>query len=435
MRKPWIIYGFAVALFASLPALATTEQRVENFIIDVGKHPTEHRHAFVVSNDSDGDVHLCFGYANDFKKGNTGSFRAKATITRFDPETGESADEGFAKRGDLKSNKWLRCIQTSQVLQGDTVVVNYTLTGLPRLRGGTVHIKTGLGRERMLVTELRGREAQSDPGDPTQIHHRSRGIFAEAGKHKPSWHQGWIVPKDSVGDVQFCFGYGNNFKKGDTGSITGTAEITRTDPETGEASVQTITKSGDLKSNRFKKCREIDPVRAGDSVVAEMLLSELLAPPSETGGGGSGEDGGGGGGGGGENPPTNTGEVSAADQQAISAMSKMTAISVGNRVRGGRTFLIGHRYNCANLLEAPTIAAVYEKFVRACGRRATGGGLTNSEIAAISKLKRMKHTSAIRWESGGRVIGEYWTQATGTRHKTTNSIEKAVAWLVSEGRL
>jgi hypothetical protein len=86
-------------------------------------------------------------------------------------------------------------------------------------------------------------------------------------------------------------------------------------------------------------------------------------------------------------------------------------------------------------MEASTIAGVYDKFVRACGRRASGGALTRSQVDAIAKLKRMKHTSAIRWESGGRVIGEYYTRATGTRKHTTGSIEKAVAWLVSEGRL
>ena len=97
--------------------------------------------------------------------------------------------------------------------------------------------------------------------------------------------------------------------------------------------------------------------------------------------------------------------------------------------------MIGHRHNCENLMEAPTIAAVYDKYVRACGRRNTGNALTASQNAAIAKLKRMKHTSALRWESSGRVIGEYWSRATGTRKKTTKTIEAAVNWLVSEGRL
>jgi len=463
-----VTIGLIAALLTGLPILAASKNVAESKMVLDGEYPTSERHVQVVPYDIDHDVYACVGTAHDNQRfPNEGYNIAKITISRPDPETGEVSVEKHGKRGTLSRNKWLRCIHTGPLRAGDTVEFDYEFSNYRKPRGSTIHIRSTLSEARMLISELRGPEAQGDTGVPTQFHQRVSNSVSENGKHPKFIRQASVVHADSLGKVEFCVGYGNTIvKKPGQGNVKITAEIGRTDPETAEVTIETHILKARLKNNKIKKCTEIDPVRKGDTLIVDveltgfprlrgnaevdgvamggdrfelktaigpnqMLLSEVMGPriPPSAGGGG-------GGGGGGTEPPTDTGVVSAADQRAISAMSKSTAISVGVRVRGsGRTFLIGHRHNCANLLEAPTIAAVYDKYVKACGARTTGGALTRSQIDAIAKLKKMKHTSALRWESGGRVLGEYWTRATGTRHVTTNSIEKAVAWLVSEGRL
>ena len=213
------------------------------------------------------------GYGNDLKKGSTGSFKGKASITRFDPDSGESSVEILRKQGNLEKNKWLRCVHTGPVRQGDMVVADYEMKDHPKPRGGTIHIKSSLGPDRMLIKELRGAEARVDIGDPTSVFQRTSSIVIETGKHRKSWQTGWVVDVDQAEPFPFCFGYGNNFKKGNKGSIVATATITRVDPDTGEITTETFKKKGKLKNNKFTACVETDPVRLGDSVVAEYEFS------------------------------------------------------------------------------------------------------------------------------------------------------------------
>ncbi len=468
-------FGLVAALLVGLPTLATTEQRVETFIIDDGKHPTAHQEAFVVANDIEDDVHLCFGYANSFNKANTGSLRGRASLTRFDPDTGEGVVEKFGKRGRLDKNKWLRCVQTGPVRQGDMVVMDYEFSGFPRPRGGTIHIRSGLGKDRLLISELRGPIPNAEPAEENEIHHRNRAIVAENGKHRKSWQQGWVISQDSVDMVQFCFGYGNNFNKGSQGSVDGIAEITRLDPDTGETSTERIRKKGNVKNNKFVKCAETDPVRLGDSVVVDYALTGFprlrgnakVAGAAAAAGGdafeiatgigaaelgkaellGPAPAGGGGDGGGGDNPdPPTSGALSAADQAAVrKLLNRALPTAQLWRPKGrilGKWTAIGPKFQLGNVLnvnpatvgQGNTIAEAVADYEKKRGPLpSVSGGLTAAEqecIAWLGTINPSQGSTAIRWGPGGSGWhGEFFRPSTGPIGQRASSMLAACQWI------
>ncbi len=463
-----VTFGLIAVLLTGLPILAASKNVAESKMVLDGKYPTSEHHLLVVPSDIDHDVYACVGTSHDNKKtSNEGYNVAKITIRRPDSETGEESVENHGKRGSLVGGKWLRCIHTGPLKAGDIVEFWYEFSNYPRPRGSTIHIRSTLGEARMLISELRGPEARGNTGVPTQYHQRVSNGVSENGKHPKFIRQASVVHADSLDKVDFCVAYGNTIvKKPSKGSVRITAEIGRTDPETGEITIEKQVLKASLKDNKIKKCVVIDPVSKGDTLIVDveltgfprlqgnaevdgvamggdrfelltgigpnpMLLGEVLGPPTPSAGGG----GGGGGGGEGGAPPTDTDRVSAAEQRVFSALSKMTAIGIGTRSRGGKiTWLIAHRYSCSNYMETKTIVGVYDLFVKACGARATGGALTKSQINAIAKFKRAIGITGLRWESGNRVIGEYNTKATGTVHKTFSTIEAAVKWLDGQHR-
>lgn len=469
----------AAALLCSLPALGATEQRIEAYLIDEGKHPEAFQHAFVVPNDSDGDVYFCFGYANDFKrKGEEGSFKGKATITRFDPDTGEGTEEVLRKQGNLSKNKWLRCVHTGPVRQGDMVVAEYEMNDLPKPRGGTMHVKSSLGQERMLIRELRGAEAKIDIGEPRDVHHRSSSIVIENGKHKKVWQQAWVVDTDNLDPIQFCFGYGNNFKKGNKGKVVATAEITRADPDTGETATEEIEQKGKLKDNQFKKCVEIEGVRLGDSVVTEYKFKgfprlrgnertaakaqaaggdafmvktgmgpielanvELLSP--NTGGGANpGTDP--------DTEPTPNATISAADQTAASALlikSKKTQLWRFKNDQPKHWTVIGPKttlgsglggVNPATAGYGDTIAQAVADYEKKMGKLPAGGSLSASDVASLewySEMKTAGGPTSIRRDAAGAYHGEYFRPGAGSGiHKSgLKGITGCVEWFKAQG--
>lgn len=274
MHRTRITLALLALALTSLPALAISEHSTESFLIDTGvQHPSAYQHAFVVPRDLGGEVYVCFGYATDGKKGNQGSFRATATVTRRNPDTDEVTTQVLKKRGNLVNNKWIRCLITLPVHEGDTVVLDYAFSGFPKPRGSTIHIRSSIGNERMLIKELRGPEAEGEIGEPTEFHFRLGTTVAENGKHPKVWQQAFVVASETAERTQLCFGYGSNHDKGEKGSFKVTARLTRRDPVTGVFETQKVVKKGSLKENKWRKCAEVDRMRLGDSYVADWVLT------------------------------------------------------------------------------------------------------------------------------------------------------------------
>ena len=456
-----LVLTLGICALLSLPvAAAEWDHRVNSVQKDItGKVPTTLTQATAVPANTGGPANICAGFGHTFNQTEQGYLKVKFSTFRTDPKTGDTTTQTMRKKGAVVDSQWVRCVVVEKLFKDDIVVAEWEILEMPRGRGGDIQTSLHIGENRLPLSELISRKSGSTL---TMSAHRVNSVQKNIkGKVPAALTQATAVTADTGKRVDLCAGFGHTFKQTQRGRLRVRFSTFRTDPETGKTKRRRTRITGRIEDSRWVGCLKVEKLLKNDIVVAEweildmprgrggeiqavthigdgrLRAKELISRPPPTvepptGGGGDGEP---------DPdppppPPTDTGQVSAADQRAISAMSKSTAISIGVRVRGGgRTFLIGHRHNCANLLEAPTIAAVYDKYVKACGARTTGGALTRSQIDAIAKLKRMKHTSALRWESGGRVLGEYWSRATGTRHVTTNSIEKAVAWLVKEGRL
>ena len=224
-----ITFGLVTALLTCLPALAASKSVAESRMVLDGSYPASERHVLVIPADIENDVNVCVGAAHDIKKApNEGFNTAKITISRPDPETDEVSVEKHGKRGTLSGNKWLRCIITGPLAAGDTIEFDYVFSGYRKPRGATIHVRSTVGEGRMLISELRGAEAQGNTGEPTQFHQRVVSVFARNGKHPKVLQQGFVVHANSLGKVRFCVGYGNTIvKKPGDGSAVITADIGR----------------------------------------------------------------------------------------------------------------------------------------------------------------------------------------------------------------
>lgn len=453
-------------VLASLPAFALSENRMETYIVDEGKHPGAYQHAMVIPNDSEGDVYVCFGYANDGKRGNEGSFRGLATVSRMDPDTEDVTIERLRKRGNLKDNKWLRCVHTGPVRAGDTVVFDYTLSSFPKIRGATLHFRSAVGTDRMLITELRGAEARGEVGDPTEFHHRLRTNVSKSGKHPKAWQQAYVVAATSAAEtLQMCFGYGNDFNKSNKGSFEAVTEIARTDPDTEEVTVQRFTTKADVKDNKAKRCREIGPVNMGDSVVTDfsfksmpkvrgdvfqikssigpvvMADREIYGPtvedlPDELPPG--------------SNPTPNPGgAISGKDQVAASSVLIATKRSQLWRFKGNvpkRWTVIGPKtklgsgpggVNPNTVGYGDTIAQAHADYQRKQGGLAQGGALSVADIKSLEWYQQMNAAAgptSIRRDAGGGYHGEYFRPGRGAVHQSGfGGITAVVNWFKSQG--
>lgn len=476
MFKTLTTFAVAGIVLTSLPAMAASANRTVSFQTLEGNHPKSHQQVLVVPKDSEGDVYACFGYAHDGKKkGDVGFHTGKVTITRTNPDTDEETVEVLNKRGTLAKNKWLRCVHTGPVVAGDMFVFDYGFSGHPKPRGNTIHIKSSVGMDRMLIGELRGPEAAGDPGDPTQLHQRETTVVAENGKHPKAWQQAIVVQNDSLDKVQLCFGYGNTLKKGDVGKATFKAEIPRTDADTGEPTVEKITKKKNLKDNRINQCVEIDAVLSGDVIVVNstlegfpklrgneevagevgdafqiitgigptaMLDVEVLGPKGSGGGGGAGPGGGGGG-----EPPT-AGALSAADQSAVrrlfgpnfssaqlwrpkgNLLGKWTTID--NRTKINPAFPLN--VNPTTVGQGATIAESVADLEKKNGKHpAVSGGLSAAEqecIAWMGTIKTSQGSTSIRFgPNGSGWHGELYRPSLGAIASRSKSMLAACQWI------
>ncbi len=473
MPRIRITLAFLAATLSSLPVLAFSESRVESFIISDGKHPAAYQHAFVVPQDSAGDVYACMGYGTDGKNADTGSFRGTVRISRLDPDTGEVAVQKLRKRGSLSKNKWLRCVHAGPVRQGDTVVWEYQFLGFPRPRGAAIHIRSSIGTDRMLISKIRGPEATGSLGEPTEVHHRVRTNATGAGKHPKTWQQAFVVAATHVAErVELCFGYGNDFKKDGTGSFRATAEITRTDPDTGEVTVQRIKGEDDLTENKAKSCRDIDRVRLGDTLVVDweffgfprirddiwqtkigigprvMANREIYgpappppAPPAPGPGGGPGPD---------DDPfPNPGGNISAADQIAVSSLMYKSVRTQLWRFKGNqpeRWTVIGPKTQLGTGLGGvnpnttgygATIAAAVADYERKMGKLPAGSGISASDVSSLEWYQKMNTAggpTSIRRDGGGGFHGEYYRPGPGSVViGGFGGITAVVNWFKSQG--
>lgn len=442
-----IAIGVAAALFATLPALAVSENRKETFIIAEGKHPVSFQHAFTSPTDTEGDAYVCLGYANDGKFSNVGSFKGSVEITRVDPDTGETSVEKLRKQGNLSKNKWIRCVMTGPVSKGDSLVFDYEFRDFRKIRGEVIHVRSSLGKDRMLIKELRGPESNSDIGSPTEFFHRIRTNQSDTGKHPKSFQQVFAASSDTPADSeQLCFGYGNDVKKKNKGKMTALVEIRRFEADSEEPVVETLSVSDDVKDNKAKKCRKIDALKAGDMVLVDFEFSsmprlknntfqvktalgprvmadnEIFGPrPSPTDGGGQDPD-----------PiPNSGGIISGADQIAASALmnkSKKTQLWRFKNDQPKHWTVIGPKTRLGNGLGGvdpattgygDTIAQAVADYERKMGKLPAGSALSKAEVDALEwyfKIKTAGGPTSCRRDSGGSYHGEFFRPGKGSVH-------------------
>ncbi|MDH3253520.1 MAG: hypothetical protein OEM62_00890 [Acidobacteriota bacterium] len=471
MRSAIAVLALLVA-FAGRPAFAQSANRMETFIISEGQHPDAYQHALVVPHDSEGRVQICFGYANDGRLGGEGYLRGTATVTRVDPDSDEVRTWKIKKRGGIQKNKWLRCVDFGPVHEGDTVVFDYTMRKFPRIRGATIHIRSSIGEDRMRLDELRGPEGTGNLGEPIEFYHRVRSNVSESGKHPKTWQQAFVVPATSVAEtIHFCFGYGNDFKKANKGSFRARAEISRTDPDTGEVTRESLRVKAKLEANKAKRCKDIGRVSLGDSVVVDYTFTgfprvksdqtfqiktgigpkpmadrEIYGPPPERPGGNPGPPN--------PNPspepaPNPGGNISAADQLAASSLLYKSVRTQLWRFRNNQPkhwTVIGPRTQLGNGLGGvnpnttgygDTITAAVKDYERKMGPLPSGSGLSASDVAALEwyqKINTASGPTSIRRDGGGTFHGEYYRVGRGSIHRSGfSSITAVVNWFKSQG--
>ncbi len=466
MIRATIVLTTALGAFLSVPATAAEwDHRVNSVQKEItGKVPTTVTQATAVPANTGGPVNICAGFGHTFNQTEQGYLKVKFSTFRTDPKTGDTTTQTMRKKGAVVNSQWVKCVVVEKLHKDDIVVAEWEILEMPRGRGGDLQTTLHIGENRLSLSEL----ISPKSGSPlTMSAHRVSSVQKNiTGKVPTALTQATAVTADTDNRVDLCAGFGHTFKQTEKGRLRVRFSSFRTDPETGKTKRQRTRITGQIEDSRWVGCLRVAKLLENDIVVAEW---EILDMPRGRGGEiqvvthiGAGRlrskelirrpppppveppTGGGGGGGGDPDPepdpdpdppPTNTGQVSAAEQKVFSALSKMTAIGIGTRDNGTVSWLIAHRYNCNNYLQTSTITGVYNLFVKACGNRGvTGGALTQSQIAAIAKFKRAFGITGLRWESGGRVIGEYNTPATGTVHQTFKTIEAAVKWLDGQGR-
>ncbi len=417
------------------------------------KHPESDERVIIVREDTGGSVDVCIGYINNnFEFPNAGVVSAAIEISR-----GEEAEiETVEIIGPVFKNSFGGCAKTARLQPGDSITFPFVFDGFERMKKDHIAVVAG-------ALAVDG----GDPGQRSACGGGSAAGLAEAGngtayladivfqaaerqKHPTKVERTIVVREDLTEPVKLCAGYLNAFSL-DEGRINTKVLVSRQETAADGTVTKAIEKvkiAGKVREGSVSKCKEIDPLAAGDSVTFPFKLKGFPRMPSgslatvlaglvvdsadafrnitctDTGGGGGGTGGGGGGTGGGGGGTGGGGGSAGNNQQAAQLLRGCATSSIGVQFQWDKGQLHADRR------VGSTVSTIgpFSSFAAAANAAAATWGCSGGAPTSTDDGSQMPRLSswgsvsgrrlALRFEGtgGSRVHVDAWSSSTGAIH-------------------
>ncbi len=438
------------------------------------KHPTKLVQTLALPEDTI-TSNLCVSYSNNFKKKNKGSVETIVRLNRGEDSV-ESLEEiaTFEFDGNVKSNSYFKCKAVPDMLRGDILFFETSFKKLPKLKIKkkktdyfVVHGSVSLG-ENPSDEHL----YQAPPEEGGWLHFASTILKADIDDHPhpADWEQAIIVPQDTLAP-EICSSYLNSASNKNQGSVTARVSIAR---DIFDLDLEQFNLDGNVSKNSYVDCKRVDDLPKDSVVFFEYdfhgvpdlkkaqvdwanirgIVTTAGEPSTDT-----------------EPPadddppppdddppppdddppppppPPSDGQLSEADQRAVSQLLIKTKKSQLWRTKGDnpKWTVVGPKTEAVpgtnNLIPSTagyghTIAAAVKDYENKKGKLAKGDLLTKNQREAIEWYCDMASNgpTSVRHDSSGNYHGEYYRQGKGARHHgPVGTIKAAVDWLKSQG--
>ncbi len=437
------------------------------------KHPTTLMQTLALPEDTI-TSNLCVAYKNNFKKKNKGSVETTVRLSRG-TDSIESLDEiaTFELEGNIKDNGYFECMAVPDMERGDILTFETTFKKLPKLKIKkktdyfVVHGSVSLGE---LPSDAHLYQPQPEQGG--WLHFANTILKADINDHPhpEDWEQAIIVPQDTVAP-QVCSSYLNSASNKNQGSVSARVSIAR---DIFDISLEQFNLDGDISKNGYVDCKTVDDLPK-DSVVffeydfhgvpdlktaqvdwagirgvvstAGQPSTDTSDPPDDPDDPPPPDD---------DPPPPDddppppppSGQLSEADQRAVSSLllkttktqlwrsknnnpTKWTVVGPKTKAIEGTNKLIASTAGYGN-----TIAAALADYEKKKGKLAAGDLLTKKEREAIEWYCGIGTSgpTSVRHDSSGNFHGEYYRTGKGAQHHgPVGKMTTAIDWLKSQG--
>ena len=252
------------------------------------KHPETAERVIVVREDTGGPVDVCVGYINNnFDSPNAGSISARIEIARS-----EEADDGSVTnaiervtiKGSVRRNAFGGCKRVAELRIGDSVTFPFVFDGFKRMQKDDVAVVAGAlaidGGDAGRRSVCGGGSAAALTGGGNGTGYLADIVYqaTRRQKHPSRAERSIIMREDTTEPVKVCLGYLKGFGDPGTGKLSSKVLVSRqetADDGTVADVVETVKLSSTVRKGTVQKCKEIDALKAGDSVTFPIQAKGL----------------------------------------------------------------------------------------------------------------------------------------------------------------